>query len=65
MEYLVQLEKNEEGYSVSCPGLPGCWSQGNTKEESLENIKDAIHAYNETIKEITKNKDTYFVKVTI
>jgi predicted RNase H-like HicB family nuclease len=30
---------------VSVPGLPGCWSQGTTEEEALENIQDAIQAY--------------------
>ena len=28
MKYKVALKKSKEGYSVSCPGLPGCWSQG-------------------------------------
>ena len=36
MKYFVVLKKTEEGYSVSCPGLPGCWSQGDTEEEALE-----------------------------
>ena len=42
MNYKVRLQKSEEGYSVSCPGLPGCWSQGETEEEALANIRDAI-----------------------
>ena len=33
MKYPVALTRTEEGYSVSCPGLPGCWSQGATEEE--------------------------------
>ena len=45
MQYKVLLDKNEEGYAVWCPGLPGCWSQGDTEEEALENIKDAIKVY--------------------
>ncbi|MBM3724869.1 MAG: type II toxin-antitoxin system HicB family antitoxin [Acidobacteria bacterium] len=45
MKYPVALIRSEEGYSVSCPGLPGCWSQGKTEEEALENIKDAIQEY--------------------
>jgi len=32
-------------YSVSVPGLPGCWSQGSTEAEALDNIKDAITEY--------------------
>jgi len=45
MKYKIALQKSEEGYSVSVPGLPGCWSQGATEEEALENIQDAIHEY--------------------
>ena len=45
MTYRVALRKTEEGFSVSCPGLPGCWSQGATEVEALENIQDAIREY--------------------
>ena len=45
MKYRVALRKTDEGYSVSCPGLPGCWSQGRTQAEALENIRDAIREY--------------------
>ncbi|MBD0326426.1 MAG: type II toxin-antitoxin system HicB family antitoxin [Pyrinomonadaceae bacterium] len=45
MIYKVVLHESEEGYSISCPGLPGCWSQGDTAEEALSNIKDAIQEY--------------------
>ena len=45
MKYRIALYKSEEGYSVSCPGLPGCWSQGATEQEALENIQDAIKEY--------------------
>ena len=49
MLYKVVLKKSEEGYSVSCPALPGCWSQGETEEDALENIKDAIEGYLEVL----------------
>ena len=52
MRYKVNLKKTEEGYSVWVPGLPGCWSQGKTEEEALENIKDAIQAYLQTVEEL-------------
>jgi predicted RNase H-like HicB family nuclease len=39
------LHLSEEGFAVSCPGLPGCWSQGATEEEALSNIRDAIGEY--------------------
>ena len=63
MQYLVEINKNEEGFTVSCPGLPGCWSQGKTKEEALLNIKDAIETYLETIKLLTRGKETQLVEV--
>lgn len=37
--------RNVNLHSVSCPGLPGCWSQGATEAEALENIQDAIRKY--------------------
>jgi len=45
MKYKVSLRKTEEGYSVSCPGLPGCWSQGATEEDALKNVAEAISEY--------------------
>jgi predicted RNase H-like HicB family nuclease len=45
MKYKIVLNKTDEGYSVSCPSLPGCWSQGETEAEAIENIKDAIQEY--------------------
>jgi len=63
MKYKVRLEKSEEGYAVWCPGLPGCWSQGETEEEALENIKDAIKTYLETVEILNKDKPTRFVEI--
>jgi len=45
MKYKIALQQTDEGYSVYVPGLPGCWSQGTTEEEALENIQDAIREY--------------------
>ena len=45
MKYKIALQNTEEGFSVSVPGLPGCWSQGETEEEALLNIQDAIREY--------------------
>jgi predicted RNase H-like HicB family nuclease len=45
MLYKVVIQRSDEGYSVSCPALPGCWSQGDSEEEALANIKDAISEY--------------------
>lgn len=63
MIYKVVLTKSEEGYSVSCPGLPGCWSQGDSEEEALDNIRDAIQAYLETVDEIAEGGDVREVEV--
>lgn len=45
MKYEVAFQQSEEGFLVSVPGLPGCWSQGATEEEALSNIEDAIRDY--------------------
>lgn len=65
MNYKVKIEKTEEGYAVWCPGLPGCWSQGRTEDEALENIKDAIETYLATVDELTKDKETRQVEITV
>lgn len=65
MKYKVNLKQTEEGYSVWVPGLPGCWSQGKTEAEALENIKDAIRSYVETVEELTKDKESRYVEVAI
>jgi predicted RNase H-like HicB family nuclease len=45
MKYKVALHKSEEGFAVSVPGLPGCWSQGRTEAEALDNVRKAIEEY--------------------
>jgi len=46
MRYRVLIEQDEDGVFVAeCPALPGCVSQGATRQEALENIKDAITGY--------------------
>ena len=41
----VVIEADQDGYFVSCPTLQGCYSQGETYEQAVENIKDAIHLH--------------------
>ena len=55
MRYKVFLRKSEEGYSVSCPGLPGCWSQGASESEALENIRSAIREYLDVVEEMLRD----------
>ena len=51
MVYRIALHESSEGFSVSVPGLPGCWSQGATEAEAIENIKDAIREYVSVVEE--------------
>ncbi len=46
MKFLLTLEEDEDGFIVAeCPALPGCVSQGKTREEALANIEEAIRGY--------------------
>ncbi len=63
MKYKISLLQSDEGYSVSVPGLPGCWSQGETEDEALENIKDAIHDYLAVVYDNLKDADVREVEV--
>jgi predicted RNase H-like HicB family nuclease len=46
MKFMVELEPGEDGWVVaSCPSLPGCHTQGRTREEALVRIEEAIHAW--------------------
>ena len=60
VRYKVNLKKTEEGYAVWVPGLPGCWSQGKTEEEALDNIKEAMQGYLETMAGIVKDSGLSF-----
>lgn len=51
MKYKVALHQSEEGFSIWVPALPGCVSQGDTEDEALENIADAIREYLSVISE--------------
>ena len=64
MIYPVVIEQSDEGFSVSCPGLPGCWSQGETEAEALENVKDAIREYMLARADFFKNGEIREVDVT-
>jgi predicted RNase H-like HicB family nuclease len=54
MEYPIVIKPAPEagGYVVYCPTLKGCLSQGDTEEEALDNIKDAIKTYLESIEDL-------------
>jgi predicted RNase H-like HicB family nuclease len=65
MRYRVVLQHSEEGVSVSCPGLPGCWSQGATEGEALENIRSAIEEYLAAVKDETAGFEVREVEVAV
>jgi predicted RNase H-like HicB family nuclease len=65
MKYKVVLHRSEEGFSISCPGLPGCWSQGATEEEALANIKIAIQEYLAAREEIVSGGEVREVEVRV
>ncbi len=58
MKYRVVLYRSDEGVSVSVPALPGCWSEGDTEAEALENIQDAIFDYIAAIEDRTKSEES-------
>jgi predicted RNase H-like HicB family nuclease len=65
MKYSVALVKADEGYSISCPGLPGCWSQGSTEAEALANIQDSIREYLAAAREIAGEHNLREVEVAV
>lgn len=65
MKYKVVLQQSEEGFSVSCPGLPGCWSQGSTENEALDNIREAIREYLQAISESLPDADVREIEVAV
>ena len=66
MVYRVALKHSEEGYAVWCPALPGCWSQGDTRDEALDNIKIAIQEYLEAGDDVAEiEEDVERAEVTV
>ena len=63
MRFKVALYPSEEGFAVSVPSLPGCWSQGATEAEALTNIRDAIVEYLEA--EIEPPADALILEVEV
>ncbi len=55
MKYTVVVDESDEGFAVSVPGLPGCHSQGETEEEAIANIKDAIREYLDVVEELAQS----------
>jgi predicted RNase H-like HicB family nuclease len=64
MQYKVVLHRSDDGFAASVPGLPGCWSQGATEAEALDNIRDAIAEYLSVVDEQVRGEDVRVVEVT-
>ena len=63
MRYKVEIHRSDEGISVSVPALPGCRSEGDTEEEALENIRDAISEYLAALEDRMKGAEVLEVDV--
>lgn len=65
MKYTVVFHRTEEGISVSVPELPGCGSEGETEEEVLTNIQDAIREYLAAVAELNRDRETHEIDVAV
>ncbi|MCY4489743.1 MAG: type II toxin-antitoxin system HicB family antitoxin [Deltaproteobacteria bacterium] len=63
MRYKIALYQTDEGYSVSAPGLPGCWSQGDTEAEALANIGVAIREYLSVVDDLLEGAEIREVEI--
>lgn len=63
MRYRIALHASEEGFSVSVPGLPGCWSQGATEQEALANIEAAIRDYLAVVEELLSGEEIREIEI--
>ena len=65
MKYTVVLKESDEGYSIACPALPGCWSQGKSEEEAVANISEAIQDYLVAISDTYKEEHYREIEVAL
>ena len=65
MKYKIALHHSDEGYSVSVPGLPGCWSQGKTEAEALANIEAAIREYFSVVEDLLKDAEVREIELAV
>ena len=65
MKYKIMFHRTDEGISVSVPALPGCWSEGDTEEEALLNIQDAIREYLAALDDRFPNAEVREVEVQV
>lgn len=65
MKYRIVLHKSDEGFAVSVPGLPGCWSQGSTEQEAMQNAGEAIREYLAAVEDEAKGQDVREIEVVV
>ncbi len=65
MKYKVALLESDEGYSVSVPGLPGCWSQGTSEKEALANIEVALREYLDVVDELIGDAEVREIELSL
>jgi predicted RNase H-like HicB family nuclease len=63
MQYRVVLHRSKERFAASVPGLPGCWSQGSTETDALDNIRSAIAEYLSVVNDQVRDEDVRVVEV--
>ena len=65
MKYTLVINASDEGYSIACPALPGCWSQGKTEEEAVANIIEAIKDYVAAVSETYRETEFREIEVAV
>ena len=65
MKFRIAIYPSDEGFAVSVPSLPGCWSQGETEEEALSNIAVAICEYLEAEIEPAEGTEVREIEVAV
>ncbi len=65
MNYKIAMYRTEEGISVCVPALPGCWSEGDTEDEALANIQDAIREYLAALEDRFRDAEVREVEVKV
>ena len=65
MKYKIALHHSDEGYSVSVPGLPGCWSEGKTEAEALASIEGAIRDYFSVVEDLLEDAEVREIELTL
>ncbi len=63
MKYRIKIMESDEGFAVWCEDLPGCFSQGETENEAIQNIKIAIEEYLEAKEAIKSKEKSIFLEV--